>query len=328
MPNDLMAPHIEQQIPNETFVPHVGWLQHERGDEVAELLCQGHFEPEQQAFLWLYMSSSTVFVDAGAHIGLFSIIADRASDGRARIISVEPDGASAAMLRANLLANGVQTPEVVEAALWDQSGTVELSVSPVGKSAHTTVVARNGDITNRHANAITLEQLLDASGVVRADIVKLDIEGAEPRVIVAAEHAVQDGRLPVLIVEFTEDNLRRNESSTEELYATLSRMGYVLCDLENETLQLCRYPYASPIWYKNLFAVTHLDEVNQRLARATEAKRRIARDILRRASSASKLKELEDLETWKLRGADAAKHRAWAEQTERLLARERALSAQ
>jgi FkbM family methyltransferase len=323
-----MAPPTEKQMLTETYVPHAGWLRHESGDEVAELLCQGHFEAEQQAFLWLYMSSRTAFVDAGAHIGLFSIIASRAADGQGRVISVEPNPASAAMLRDNLLANGVQSPEVVEAALWDQSGMVDLSASTAGKSAHVRVVARNGDITKRRVSAITLEQLLDASGMARADIVKLDIEGAEPRVIAAAEHAVRAGRLPVLIVEFTEENLRRNESSTEKLYATLSRLGYVLCDLESETLQLCRYPYASPIWYKNLFAVTHLDEVNQRLARADEMRRRIARDILHRASSASKLKELEDLETWKLRGADAEKHRAWADQTERLLARERALSAQ
>lgn len=311
----------------ETYVPHVGWLRHGPDDEVAELLRQGHFEAGEQAFLWLYLRHDSVFIDGGAHVGLFSLIAAKVAEG-GRVIAVEPDSTSAKLLRENLQGNSVRNVEVVEAALWDRSGQVCLSRPPVGKSAFASVAEASKDLEGGLVASMTATDLLDACSVERADVMKLDIEGAEPRVVATVEHLTRVGRLPVLIVEFTEDNLERNETSTERLHTALSGLGYTVCDFDKSTLRLIPYQYDSPIWHKNLFAVTRLDDANERLAGASSQTVRIARDILQRASSASKLSELEELATWKLRARDAENYRVWAERTEQLLAYQKELSTQ
>lgn len=71
--------------PPEIFVPHAGWLRHDADDEVALFLRQGWFEGTEQALAWLYLRPGDVFIDGGAHVGLFSLLAGRRS-GRAGVL--------------------------------------------------------------------------------------------------------------------------------------------------------------------------------------------------------------------------------------------------
>ena len=327
VPKHSLSTHATD-LPTETYVSHVGWLRHGPGDEVAELLRQGRFEADEQAFLWLYLRSGSVFIDGGAHVGLFAVLAGQIIKKGGRVIAVEPDPSSAKMLRANLRDNAVRNAKVIEAALWDRTGQVNLSSPPVGKSAFATIAGSDANLGGRVVASITPTDLLDDCGIASADVVKLDLEGAEPRVVAAAKHLALAGRLPLLIVEFTEDNLRRNKSSSDRLHAELSDMGYTVCEFDAASLRLRAYEHVSPIWHKNLFAVRDLDQANAQLASADGKTTRIARDILYRASSASKLNELEELETWKLRAREAENYRVWAERTEALLEQQKDLSEQ
>ena len=63
---------------SEVYVPHIGWLTYEDGDDVAELLNRGWFDYREQAFLWVFLRPGDRFLDCGAHVGLFSVL-DRGS---------------------------------------------------------------------------------------------------------------------------------------------------------------------------------------------------------------------------------------------------------
>jgi len=148
-------------------------LRHGKGDIATfdELMVQGEYEvpPEVEPVLTSIGRPLRV-LDLGGHIGLFGAWAAAHWDV-ASIVSYEPDPNSAAVLWAQSRAQGGITWEVVPAAAWNANGRLPFVVSsswighvdPEGmEEPETSVAARD-----------VLPHLMEA------DVVKIDIEGAE-----------------------------------------------------------------------------------------------------------------------------------------------------
>ncbi len=281
----------------EILVPHIGWLRHESGDDVALFLRQGWFEAREQAMLWLYLREGDVFIDCGAHVGLFGCLAGRAvgSGGSAgRVIAIEPAPATAGLLRENLAANEAPNVTVVEAGVADHAGSMMLHRLGEGGSAYNTLSGEDSE-AGVGVRVLTMDQLLDEQQVERADFLKLDVEGFELSVWQGAKRSIERGALPVVMIEFTEQNLQRAGHSTLELAKAVEDSGYTLCRFDIDLLQLSPTTVTEPIGYDNLFAVRNLADANARLAGADEDRRRIAAEILYRAAAAQVAQEAETI---------------------------------
>jgi FkbM family methyltransferase len=114
-------------------------------------------------------------VDAGAHVGLWSLLASRTA---ARVIALEPNPVNNRVLEINRHLNAADNIECHEAALWTSDGTVSFKTSwhSTGGS-----VASDGD---RQVPARSLDSLIDEYGEI--DVLKMDVEGAELSVIPGA----------------------------------------------------------------------------------------------------------------------------------------------
>ena len=268
----------------ELYVPHAGWLRYEPDDEVARFLAEGWFEFKEQAFLWLYLRPGDTFLDGGAHAGLYSVVAGRALKDRGSIVAIEPHPGSASLLHQNLEANGVTCGVVRQAALFSRCGELILNDGGPGKSAYSSIGPVDGSSEGFSVDGITLDSMLKD----QVQLAKLDVEGAELEVLAGAAASIEQGLLPVLIVECTEANLARSGATTEALFTALQNHGYTVCRFDAPSCRLLVREYDGPIGYDNLFAVQHLDDVNQRLATAAESSRRIAKDILIRGAAAEK----------------------------------------
>jgi FkbM family methyltransferase len=279
----------------EILVPHVGWLRHEAGDDVALFLQQGWFEAREQAMAWLYLREGDTFIDCGAHVGLFSVLAGRAIGAGGRLISIEPEPHTASLLRENLRAGGIDRAVVVEAGIADRPGTMKLHRAGDGRSAYN-ALSVDPAATGVEVRVMTLDDLLDEQKVERADFLKLDVEGLELSVWQGAQRSIARSALPLVMIEFTEENLQRAGHSTLELAQAVTGSGYTLCRFDENTLRLTPATVDGPIGYDNLFAVRDVESANQRLATASPERRRIATEILRRAAGAKVAQEAESIQ--------------------------------
>jgi FkbM family methyltransferase len=277
---------------SDAFIPHIGWLSHEPGDELISLLRQGYFEAAEQAFFWLYLRPGDWFFDCGAHIGLYSVLASRATTGQSHIFCVEASPTTADYLERNLMRNEVHGARVFRRALWKDSGVVPFVSEGLGRSAYAHV-ANEGHGQSKMVQAITLDELVSLSEAEEISLVKIDVEGAEPDALQGARVAAAARSLPVIMIEFTERNLQRRGASSDQLVKQLYQLGYELCEFSSETLELVAYRPDGPIWYKNLFACLNPNSVNLRLKSAVPQNRNIAMDILERGSACSRFKELD-----------------------------------
>lgn len=115
----------------------------------------------------------TTVLDLGAHLGTFALPA--AALGY-RVVAVEASPTSAALLRAAVAANGFGQVEVVEAAVWSRSGTMEfVEDGPYGHLA----TDADGDGRTAKVATVTVDELAERLGLQDVSLIKIDIEGAE-----------------------------------------------------------------------------------------------------------------------------------------------------
>jgi FkbM family methyltransferase len=126
-------------------------------------------------------------VDAGANVGLFSLLASCHAE---RVIALEAHPITFKVLQMNLETNRIDNVTALHAALWTEDGTVSIGVPDhererfaVSTGSH--VVADIPADTARTVESMSLETVVERYGEI--DLLKIDIEGAEEEVIPATK---------------------------------------------------------------------------------------------------------------------------------------------
>ncbi len=191
-------------------------------------------EPElYRAFTDAIRPGMRVF-DVGAHIGIFALgAAARIRDGR--VYAFEPLPETAAALRHHILLNRYDDRvSVVEAAVSDGDGPIRLYASGVSTMAslgreNPLMLSRSTldqPIRELEVLSVTLDAFCDRSKVV-PDVLKIDAEGAELRVLRGARHLLVN-EAPLIFCEIHPRQLRNCGSSLAELEGFLAGIDYVL----------------------------------------------------------------------------------------------------
>jgi FkbM family methyltransferase len=146
------------------------------------LFLAGSYEPEVEAALRQMLRPGMPFIDCGANIGYWSLLA--AVRHRARVIAIEPAGRSFDRLAENVKLNGdvVQTRR---AAVWSSGGAVLNLVTHAQRHAGSSVVNRRERIgvagyDVEEVGTVTLDQIYrECYEGADSVAVKLDVEDAE-----------------------------------------------------------------------------------------------------------------------------------------------------
>jgi FkbM family methyltransferase len=153
----------------------------------------GLYQRELAALLRRRLPPDAVAVDGGAHIGVISVLlASLCPAGH--VYAFEPVPETSAYLEHNLAANGITNVTVERMALYRDDGEITLAFdesypggSHIGEGKCRVTTAR-------------LDSWAQARGLDRLDLLKLDVEGAEPAVLDGAEETLRRFQ-PVTVVE-------------------------------------------------------------------------------------------------------------------------------
>lgn len=278
---------------NEVYVPHVGWLEYPAHDDVALFLREGWFEYEIQAFLFLYLRDGNTFIDCGAHAGLYSVLAGRLVGAAGRVVSIEPNPANHVILERNLKRNQVMRANAIQAAVYSRTEEMPFYVDAPGRSAYGSLIPQSDvPINGPCVKTVTLDGIRLELGIDHCAAVKIDTEGAEVEVLKGITQAAGKSVFPLLIVEFTELNLRRAGTGTGNLFHSLTEAGYQVCRFDPDERKLVRVEFDNPVWHANYFAAIAPDRVNDALQNAPEEYRRIAGEIIKRGRVCERLHRL------------------------------------
>jgi FkbM family methyltransferase len=117
-------------------------------------------------------------VDLGANIGITSLWFAK-NYRTAKIIAVEPSADNARMVRLNFETNGV-SGEVIEAAIGPEDGTIYFNDGPESN------VGRVSETSGTPVRMVSMDTVLRGlPNEAPVDVVKIDIEGSESRLLAA-----------------------------------------------------------------------------------------------------------------------------------------------
>ena len=166
------------------------------------------------------------FVDVGANIGYFTLLA--ASLG-ARVVAYEPTLAVFERLRENVALNSFDNITVVNAAVAEKRGTLTLYASTDDPEANNLF---GDDDHPVEVATICLDDDLAERGVEKVDLLKVDVEGAEPLVLAGAIRLLRSAAAPAIVMELNPVALRFANSEPADLLNSLQSNGYRCTELE------------------------------------------------------------------------------------------------
>lgn len=222
-----------------------------RYTSVMTYLMRDWTEPEMRQ-LDRFLGAGDVFIDVGANIGLFTVKAARLVGPGGRVVAVEPGAEAAARLEHNIALNGYSHAQVVQKAIADKIGTATLHHIPTGNDPQAFSLLSDGtDLPAETVETTTLDALVGEAGLARVDVLKIDVEGAEPLVIAGAGETLQRFR-PLVIFEANTTRLDPEGRSTTQSWAALAGHGYGFYRLVSGRLMPLSAP---PVEFCNIVAV-------------------------------------------------------------------------
>jgi len=142
------------------------------------------------------------FVDGGANMGFYSLLAAKALMGSGRVLSFEPDPRNLPILHSNIRINGLDGLIRIEPkALSDTESESDFWSAPENAWAGSLVKRPGVKSKPFTVSATTLDQYIISMDLERVDIIKLDIEGAEPRALRGMRGALRTARMVVYEID-------------------------------------------------------------------------------------------------------------------------------
>ena len=186
---------------------------------------EGIWEPYESALVLQMLEPGQVFVDVGANIGYFSLLAAHRVGATGAVMAFEPDPGNHALLVRSATANGfsqVIHAELAGLAECDGEATLYLSEDNLGDHQ---IFA-----TGQQRDTLPIRLLQGGaflgSRVSRLDLVKIDTQGSEYGVVKGLMPLLGTlAKLPRMIIELTPLSLRQFGSSGRAMIELLAELG-------------------------------------------------------------------------------------------------------
>ncbi len=195
------------------------------------------YEPiTTRAFLGA-LAPGAVVVDVGANLGYYTCIAAKAVGPNGHVHAVEPTPDTVQLLNRNVAINGAGNVTVHEVAAASESGERAFNLTEVSDSNNLYSGHPNADTRETvTVKAVRLDDLVEG----RADLIKVDAEGAEPEVLAGMEDLLSRSSGARLLIEWNPACLR-SAGFSPDLPDLLTSMGImdllILDDRRGRTLR-------------------------------------------------------------------------------------------
>ena len=225
--------------------------------ELSRLIYMNDFERIERQFLNAFLRPGDVFIDVGASIGLFSLIAAHCVGESGYVYSLEPTEKIYQRLIKNVNLNHFDNVFCFRIALSDKVGVFPLFASQDGFDAWNSLaqpIAGNS-FSLESVETTTLDNFAQEHHLAgRVTMIKIDVEGWETRVLSHGSTTLARDDAPVLQVEFTDQAARSADSSCKQLYHKLQDLGYMMFSYDAKSRTLVPDPLRESYPYVNLIA--------------------------------------------------------------------------
>lgn len=199
----------------------------------------GFWEPHLTQFIKKSLTKGDYFVDVGANIGYFSLLASDIVGQEGRVFSVEASPSIFRKLQNNVTLNKFQNIRLFNMAAADRDCMLSIYLGNDTNLGATTTVASVAAKGEQKLEAVIpakpLSSIIGEENLLRARIIKIDVEGAEASVIRGISSLLSKfGDETEWVVEVNPGSSEEKIDEVTNLIASFRSAGYKLYQLTND----------------------------------------------------------------------------------------------
>lgn len=180
--------------------------------------------------IYAKINNGNVILDVGSNIG--EVLLNMAKvNPEGTIYGFEPVKSTFEKLQKNVSLNRFSSISLHQLALSDTNEIVYYQTKE-GHSGGTMMSKESKNISQDFIEAKTLDHFVEMNSIEKIDFIKVDIEGFEMNFLKGAIETLKKFK-PSIFMEVDCAKLNRQNSSAEELIATLQSIGYKVSHAEN-----------------------------------------------------------------------------------------------
>jgi FkbM family methyltransferase len=183
----------------------------------------GCYESEKQKAFIKQIKLGNVFYDIGAHVGFYTILASKLVGDRGRVYAFEPLPRNIFYLKKHISLNKLKNVEIIEAAVSDKEGEENF----LEVDSATSRLDPHGSFK---VKTVSLDNLVKNKKILPPNVMKIDVEGAELKVLLGAKDIIEKYR-PIIFVALD------NANTKEKVAQIIKNFGYNIFDLNFKDIQ-------------------------------------------------------------------------------------------
>jgi FkbM family methyltransferase len=192
------------RIPLPTRLPYGGWWL-AGNDLLSDAVFAGVFEGPDVKFLERFLVEATTVIDIGAHLGFYTLLMSSKVGAQGRVLAFEPSPREFRHLKTHLRINGRANVRSENVALADRSGSMELFLTrPPGTTGNSLRRPEVNCVQSVNVPVVTLDEYLSEKDIQEVDLIKLDAEGAELKILAGAVGLLSRSRRPLILCEIND----------------------------------------------------------------------------------------------------------------------------
>jgi FkbM family methyltransferase len=213
----------------------------------------GTYEPEVRKVFRTVLPLGGVALDVGANVGWHTLLMASLVGASGRVLAIEPNPTLRRRLHDHLCLNDLKQVEVISDIAADTEEMMDFYAPSLndGNSGDGHVVkdARR-DAAIIRLEARRLDTIIAAAKCERLDLIKVDVEGFEWRVLQGGENTIAKFR-PHIVFEYNAEYASRGGGTPEVVANFFQTHGYRLFTIGRnwgEPIQRDRWPHSADIW--------------------------------------------------------------------------------
>ena len=200
-----------------------------RSHLLQRLLLDGVYEPALVELFLKHLNPALDVIDVGANVGFFTVLAAKKMT-TGRILAAEPTRAAFGRLTNNLKLNDVTSKVTTYNGLVSDEDDVSTINIIAGREEYSSMASIvHPSVADQLFSRETIQtrklDTLVTDTNLRPGIVKIDVEGAETRVLLGARNTLMTFR-PIIISELSRPLLKAHGSSPESVIEFLNQCDY------------------------------------------------------------------------------------------------------